>query len=119
MKRVFLAEDDPTMVRLLETLLKLEGFEVISIDLATGNLLSFLRENIPQALVLDVNLPNENGMDVVREMRQDDLFKETCVVMASGMSLKEECLASGANDFLLKPYMPDDLITILQRYTQR
>ena len=119
MKRVFLAEDDPTMVRLLETLLKLEGFEVVSIDLANGDLISSLREDVPQALVLDVNLPNENGLDVVREMRQDDLFKDTRVVMASGMSLKDECLASGANDFLLKPYMPDDLIAILKKYTQR
>ena len=118
MKKVFLAEDDPTMVRLLETLLKLEGFEVVSIDLADGDLLSSLRENVPQALVLDVNLPNENGLDVVRKMRQDDLFKDTCVVMASGMSLRDECLASGANDFLLKPYMPDDLIVILRKYTQ-
>ena len=77
-----------------------------------------LRDDIPQALVLDVNLPNQNGMDVVREMRKEEIFKDTRVVMASGQSLKDECLASGADDFLLKPYMPDDLITILRRYTQ-
>ena len=118
MERVFLAEDDPIMVRLLETLLKLEGFEVVSIDLAKGDLLSSLREDIPKALVLDVNLPNQSGLDVVRAMRQDDLFKNTRVVMASGMSLENECLTSGANDFLLKPYMPDDLITILKKYMQ-
>ncbi len=51
-------------------------------------------------------------------MRKDDLFKDTHVVMASGMSLKEECLAAGADAFLLKPYMPDELIQILQEYTQ-
>ncbi|MBT3190159.1 MAG: response regulator [Anaerolineae bacterium] len=118
MKKVFLAEDDETMVRLLETLLKIEGFDVESIDLANGDLLSSLRDDIPQALVLDVNLPNQNGMDVVREMRKEEIFKDTRVVMASGQSLKDECLASGADDFLLKPYMPDDLITILRRYTQ-
>ena len=118
MNRVFLAEDDPTMVKLLETLLKLEGFEVVSIDLSTGDLLSLLREDIPQALVLDVNLPNQNGMDIVREMRKEEIFNDTNVVMASGMSLKYECLASGANDFLQKPYMPDELILILRKYTQ-
>ena len=118
MDRVFLAEDDPIMVSLLETLLKLEGFEVVSIDLANGDLLSSLREDIPKALVLDVNLPNQSGLDIVREMRQGDLFKNTYVVMASGMSLEDECLVSGANDFLLKPYMPDDLIAILKKYMQ-
>ncbi len=118
MKRIFLAEDDPTMVTLLETLLKLEGFEVVSLDLATENLLETLHADIPQALVLDVNLPNQNGLDIVRNMRKDEVFKNTNVVMASGMNLKDECLASGANDFLLKPYMPDDLIAILKKYTQ-
>ncbi len=118
MKRVFLAEDDPTMIRLLETLLKIEGFEVVSIDLSNNDLLSSLRADIPQALVLDVNLPNQSGMEVIKAMRREEIFKNTRVVMASGMSLKEECLASGADDFLLKPYMPDDLINILQRYTQ-
>jgi DNA-binding response OmpR family regulator len=119
MAKVFLAEDDQMMVALLETLLKIEGFDVVSIDLADGDLLSSLREDVPKILLLDVNLPNENGMNIVSEMRKDDLFKDTRVVMASGMSLKAECLASGADDFLLKPYMPDELISILRRYAQR
>ena len=119
MKRVFLAEDDPTMVTLLETLLKLEGFEVVTLDLAADDLLPVLREDIPEALVLDVNLPKQNGMDIVKAMREEDVFKDTHVVMASGMSLGDKCLASGADDFLLKPYMPDDLISILRKYIAR
>ena len=118
MEKIFLAEDDQTMVALLETLLKLEGFEVESIDLAKGDLIASLRESIPHILLLDVNLPGRNGLDVVRAMRKDTLFNDTRVIMASGMSLKDECLASGADDFLLKPYMPDDLIQILRKYTQ-
>ena len=118
MKRVFLAEDDQTMVSLLETLLKIEGFEVKPIDLAKGDLLTSLREDIPEILLLDVNLPNKSGIDIVKEMRADDLFKNTRVVMASGMSVEMECLQNGADDFLLKPYMPDDLINILKKYKQ-
>ena len=118
MKKIFLAEDDQTMVTLLKTLLKIEGFEVESIDLARGDLLTQLKDNVPPVLLLDVNLPGQNGMEIVREMRKDERFNDTRVVMASGMSLKKECLASGANDFLLKPYMPDDLISILKKYTQ-
>ena len=119
MKKIFLAEDDKTMARLLEILLKIEGFDVESMDLAKGDLITSLRENVPHILLLDVNLPNRNGLDVVREMREDNLFKDTRVIMASGMSLEDECLVSGADDFLLKPYMPDDLIAILKKYTQR
>ncbi len=116
MTKIYLAEDDETMVTLLVTLLTIEGFEVETIDLAKGNLLDSLREEPPNILLLDVNLPGENGLDIVRKMREEDLFKKTRVVMASGMSLEEECLASGADDFLMKPYMPNDLIEILRKY---
>lgn len=118
MKRVFLAEDDQTMVKLLKTLLQIEGFETEAIDLGKGDLLTSLREDVPEILLLDVNLPNENGLEVVKAMRQDNIFKNTRVVMASGMSLSAESIESGADDFLLKPYMPDDLIAILKKYTQ-
>ena len=117
MSKVFLAEDDQTMVTLLETLLKIEGFETVSIDLADGNLIDKLGEDIPGLLLLDVNLPSENGMDIMRAMRADARFKNTRVIMASGMSVGAECLASGADGFLLKPYMPDDLIDLLRKYS--
>ena len=54
---------------------------------------------------------------VVRAMRKDERFNDTRVIMASGMNLKDECLAGGADDFLLKPYMPDDLINLLKKYS--
>ena len=116
MTTIFLAEDDPTMVALLKTLLKLEGFKVQEVDTSTGNLLQVLKEMLPKILLLDVNLPNENGIDVVRKMREDEAFEQTTVIMVSGMSLEEKCLESGANDFLLKPYMPDDLVSIIRKY---
>lgn len=117
MTTVFLAEDDQTMVTLLQTLLKLEGFETVSLDLSGGNLLSKLKEDVPELLLLDVNLPGENGLDVIRAMRTDEAFENTRVIMASGMSVKRECLESGADDFLLKPYMPDDLIGLLKKHS--
>jgi DNA-binding response OmpR family regulator len=117
MTKIYLAEDDETMVTLLVTLLTIEGFEVEKIDLAKGELMETLREEPPNILLLDVNLPGESGLEVVRKMRQEEIFNKTRVVMASGMSLEKECLSSGADDFLMKPYMPDDLIQILRKYT--
>lgn len=116
MSKVFLAEDDQTMVTLLQTLLKLEGFETVSLDLAEGNLFAMLERNIPKMLLLDLNLPGESGLDVLRVMRADERFKNTRVIMASGMNAKDECLASGADAFLMKPYMPDELIGLLKKY---
>ncbi len=116
MKKVFLADDDPTMVSLLETLLKIEGFEVGKIDVLQDDIFPSLREVLPAVLLLDVNLPNQNGLEIVKEMRKEEIFNNTRVIMASGMSLKDECLSGGADAFLLKPYMPDDLIELLREY---
>ena len=116
MTTIFLAEDDETMIVLLKTLLKMEGFEVEQMDTSTKELLPALKEVLPEILLLDVNLPHENGIDIVRKMREDETFANTKVIMASGMSVEEKCLESGANDFLLKPYMPDDLIKIIRKY---
>jgi len=116
MSKVFVAEDDQTMVTLLQTLLKLEGFETVCLDLADGNLFAALEQNIPEMLLLDLNLPSESGLDVLRAMRADERFKNTRVIMASGMSARIECLANGADEFLMKPYMPDELIDLLKKY---
>ena len=116
MTNILLAEDDETMVSLLKTLLTLEGFDVASVDTAEKNLLSRVRNRTPKVLLLDVHLPHENGVDILRALRKDGELADTRVVMTSGMNLKDECIASGADAFLLKPYMPDDLIQILRQY---
>jgi DNA-binding response OmpR family regulator len=109
-----LAEDDPTMVTLLKTLLSLEGYQVIALDVNDDVFEAALRDQ-PDVLLLDVHLPNANGLEVLAKLRAHDETKELSVVMTSGLNLEAECKQSGANDFLLKPYMPDELLTILKR----
>ncbi len=114
MPKIMLAEDDETMLSLLKTLLSLEGFTVVGVDFSSEGILEVLRREKPDALLMDVHLPNQNGLDALREIRNDAALQDTRVIMASGMNLKEECLAAGANGFLLKPYMPEDLIALLR-----
>lgn len=113
MPKIMLAEDDPTMLRLLNTLLGLEGFETVSLK-PEEDVLDAVARELPDALLLDVHLPQGSGLDFLRQMRADSRFDGLVVLMASGMSLKDECLAAGANDFLLKPFMPDTLISAIR-----
>ena len=115
MAKVLLAEDDQNMLFLLKTLLSLEGFAVVTLDVHSEDIVARARAEEPDAILMDVHLINKNGVDVLREMRQEEKLKQTFIVMASGMDLKERCLAAGANVFLLKPYMPDDLINALKQ----
>ena len=113
MPKILLAEDDYTMVSLLKTLLKMEGFEVVALDVNTDVPDAVQREN-PDSLLMDVHLGQQSGMDIVQAIRQNPALANVRIVMTSGLNVKDECLKRGANHFLLKPFMPDDLLKVLK-----
>jgi DNA-binding response OmpR family regulator len=112
--KVLLAEDDVTMVSLLTTLLKMEGFDVVALQ-ADADVPAAVRRETPDILLLDVHLMHQSGFDILDIIRNSEDTAGTRVVMSSGSDVKEECMHHGANGFLLKPYMPDELITILKQ----
>jgi CheY-like chemotaxis protein len=113
MPKVMLAEDDATMLSLLRTLLKLEGFETTTLGVEE-DVIDALCRDVPDIVLLDVNLTQGNGLDFLRRIRKNDCLKNVVVIMSSGMPLENECLNAGANAFLLKPYMPDMLISVIK-----
>jgi len=112
-QKVLLAEDDVTMVSLLKTLLKMEGFQVSALD-ADADVLAAVRREHPDIVLLDVHLSHQSGLEILAAIRKTKETKNIPVVMTSGADVKEDCIRLGANAFLLKPYMPDDLIGILR-----
>ncbi|MBI2759528.1 MAG: response regulator [Chloroflexi bacterium] len=113
MVKILLAEDDLTMVNLLETLLKMDGFEVIALD-ADDDVPAALQRECPDVLLLDVHLSNQNGLEILDAIRSSEQTCKTRIVMISGSNVKDECMKHGADGFLLKPFMPDDLIQMLK-----
>jgi len=111
--KVLLAEDDVTMLSLLKTLLNMEGFEV-AVLLADADVPQALRAEKPDILLMDVHLGNQSGMDILDDIRSTQDVSAMRVVMSSGANVKDDCMKRGANGFLLKPYMPDELIKILK-----
>jgi CheY-like chemotaxis protein len=114
MPKVLLADDDYTMVSLLKTLLCMEGYQVETLLDKNGDVLDIIRKEQPDILLVDVYLGDRNGLDLVRQIRAAPDMKDLKIVMASGIDKTRECLAVGANSFLLKPYMPDDLFKLLR-----
>ena len=114
MSKVLLAEDDRTMVTLLTTLLKMEGYEVVVLDVYADVPLAVSAEH-PDALLMDVHLGGQNGVQIIQNIRNDPANANINVVMTSGLNVKDECLRYGANHFLLKPFMPDDLLKLLKK----
>jgi CheY-like chemotaxis protein len=114
MKKVLLADDDFTMVSLLRTLLNMEGYQVSTLLDKPGEILENIRLAKPDILLLDVYLGDRNGLDIVQQIRQTPDLKDIRIVMVSGVDKTEECLAAGADRFLLKPYMPNELFDVLR-----
>jgi two-component system phosphate regulon response regulator PhoB len=115
MLKVMLIEDDQTMVSLLTTLLNLEGFMVMlpKNNRMDGYLQSILEER-PQVALVDVNLSTGNGIDLVKQIRKKPEISDMRVVMSSGLDLEKECIKAGANGFIQKPFMPDELINMIR-----
>jgi CheY-like chemotaxis protein len=114
MPKILLADDDYTMVALLKTLLGMEGYQVVTLLDKTGDILDNIRKEKPDVLLMDIFLGDRNGLDVVRQIRETEGLKGLKIAMVSGIDKREECLAAGANAFLLKPYMPEKLFEILR-----
>lgn len=116
MHKVILIEDDETMCSLLQVLLEFEGFQVKSVDGAAKieEILVFLRNEQPELIFLDVHLKYLNGFDLIKRLREDPDLKSSRVLMSSGMELGAQCRQAGADDFILKPFMPEDLVDTIK-----
>ncbi len=116
MPKIMLVEDDATMLSLLQTLLQMEGYQVVKMkEESLDGILSTMRQESPDLALVDVHLKELNGFDVLRSIRKEPALAGTRVLMSSGMECRSECLNFGADDFILKPYMPDDLIDAIHK----
>ncbi|MFW5708694.1 MAG: response regulator [Chloroflexota bacterium] len=115
MAKVMIVDDDRTTVKLLQTLLELDGFEV-AVANRGGDVLSMASQEKPDIFLMDYHLSDMEGVDVLRDLRASGDFKETPVIMTSGMDVRDEVMAAGANAFLVKPFEPDDLPKLFQQY---
>ena len=113
MPKVLLAEDDTTMVALLKTLLKMEGYQVTAL-VADADIVQAVLKTKPDILLMDVHLLRQNGLDELTKLRATPGGESVRVLMTSGLDFKDQCLTRGADGFIQKPFMPDDLLNALR-----
>jgi DNA-binding response OmpR family regulator len=115
MHKVLLIEDDQVMASLMQVFLQMEGIGVLLLDQDPGleEILGAIHKEKPDLVLLDVNLKRLNGFDILNHIRQDANIKTTQVVLSSGMDVGMQSYALGADGFLLKPYMPEELLELV------
>jgi len=105
---VLVIEDDPSVCELLFSCLTKEEYRV-SIAQSGEAALAQIEEDPPEVVVLDLNLPGMNGLDVCRTMRQDPWMGKIPVLMLTGKSEEDDIVAGlevGADDYMTKPFSP-------------
>ncbi len=110
--RVLVADDEQPVAELLRRILVRDGYtvEVVNDGLAA---LEAVQAHKPHVVLLDVNMPEMNGIDVCRTIKQDFATRLTPVILVTGMAQREkriEGLEAGADDFLSKPVDAQELL---------
>ncbi len=115
MPKIMLIDDDETMISLLKTLLEMDGFEVHSTSDWEG-IPAEVEKSFPDLVLMDCNLPSVEGMEILAEMRSLPELTGIRIIMTSGMDMEYRAMAAGADAFLLKPYTPDTLYELINKF---
>ena len=111
-RTVLLADDDPGLRRLVGATLGSEHFNLLSA--ADGEeTLSVARERMPALILLDINMPRRNGLEVCRMLKADPTTSHIKIVMltASGSDVdRTRAFEASADDYFVKPFSPIALL---------
>jgi two-component system response regulator FlrC len=114
--QVVLVEDDPELRQAIGVTLKLGGFDFEAFDSAEA-VLAALTPGAQPLLVTDFKLPGMNGLQLMAHVRQQHPQLPVVVMTAfADAELAVQALKGGARDFLIKPFLPQQLIEVIQRH---
>ena len=102
---ILLVEDDLHNAKLIEAYLNKLGYEVICAE-DGAQMWEALRCSQPAVILMDVYLPDVNGLDLVKQLRQDPQYRNIPIIAETAMAMKgdrETCLAAGVDEYISKP----------------
>jgi len=111
--KVFIIDDDMTMVYLLRTLLEMDGYEVAEVQ-DWDAIIETVQAESPDLVLMDYFLTDLDGLELLTQLRTDPMLAEIRIIMSSGMDVSDQCMAAGADAFLLKPYTPEQLAEVIK-----
>jgi CheY-like chemotaxis protein len=116
-KQVLVVDDSPTDLQMLSSLLKKQGYEVVTavdgeeaIDKATSTR--------PPVVVLDIILPKKNGFQVCRQLKTTAETRDIKVILVSSKNQDSDKfwgMKQGADEYIAKPYQDEDLLAAVAR----
>ena len=112
--KVLIVDDSSSMRAVIKKTIKVSGFNVGQfLTAADGrDALEVLKEEWVDLVLTDINMPNMNGMELLEEMKEDEILKTIPVVMVTtegSEKIMQKSMTLGANGFIKKPFKPEDI----------
>jgi sigma-B regulation protein RsbU (phosphoserine phosphatase) len=112
MDKVLIVDDDPSVRILLKKILQRSSFEVLEYDRGAG-VENVIDNKKPDLVLLDLILPDINGLQILRNLKNNSNMKNLPIVVLTGSSDKEnriKALQYGAVDYITKPFLPEEVL---------
>ncbi len=116
-KQVLVCDDDELLVDLLSHRLASKGYDVI-VAHDGGEAMERLASSTPDVIVLDAMMPVLDGHEVLRRVREDPALTQIPVLMLTARKQEGDILGAlelGASDYMVKPFIPEELVARLSR----
>lgn len=105
---ILVVDDEPPIVRLVKAKLRVDGYEVLTATRG-GEALAIVNQESPDLVVLDVMMPDMDGFETLRRIRQQSTVPVVMLTARGSDMDKLKGLQSGADDYITKPFNPDEL----------
>ena len=111
---VLIVDDSSSMRAIIKKIIRVSGFSVGEFLAAADGIeaLKVLKDEWVDIVLTDINMPNMNGMELIAEMKKDELMRSIPVVMVTteGSEKKmQEAMDLGASGYVKKPFLPEDI----------
>lgn len=115
-KNILIIDDEPDILRLTVIRLESSGY-VVSQAPDSEEALELLNKNIPDLILLDMLLPGMQGGDFCKKLKAETRFKDIPIILftASVMGITEIAKEVGAQDYITKPFEPEQLLYKIKR----
>lgn len=117
--KVMLVDDSAFMRNMLKNLIAPTGAEIVG-EAGDGNeAVSKYNALKPNLVFMDIMMPNKNGIEALKEiMKMDNSAKVIMCTSVGQEKVVAEAVEAGASDFIVKPFKPEDIKTVIGKYSQ-